>query len=81
MKKIRFVIRYIKYLFKSVNKQGVRSPFVYDLLIHVIDVKADYYRYKDVEKLREQLLDSDQKISFVDFGASALREKSSRKKK
>jgi predicted O-methyltransferase YrrM len=52
------------------NEHGIRSPFVFDLLLNVIYVKADYYHYKDIEKLREQLLDSDKKISFTDFGAS-----------
>lgn len=80
MKKLRFVIRYIKYLFESVNEHGVHSPFVYDLLMNVIYVKADYYSFKNIEKIREQLLDSNKEILFADLGAGGKKIKSSKKK-
>ncbi len=80
MKKIRFAIRYIKYFFESVNEHAVHSPFVYDLLMNVIYVKANYYQYKNIEKLREELLDSDRQISFVDFGAGGTKVNVSTKK-
>ena len=71
MKKIQFVIKYIRYLFISVNEHRVHLPFVFDLLQDVIYVKADYYSYKLVEKQREKLLDSKQTVTFHDYGASA----------
>ncbi len=80
MKKIRFAIRYIRYLFQSVNEHGVHSPFVYELCMNVIYVKADYYLYKHIEKRREELLDSDEKISFTDFGAGKTEANVSTKK-
>jgi predicted O-methyltransferase YrrM len=69
--KLKIIFKYIKYLIKSTNKHGAYSPFVSDLLQNVIYVKADYYSYKSVEKIREQLLDSDKEISYLEYGASA----------
>jgi predicted O-methyltransferase YrrM len=71
VKKIQPIIKYIRYLFVSVNERGANSPFVFDLLQHVIYVKADYYSYKLIEKQRERLLDSKQTVTFHDYGARA----------
>lgn len=70
-------MRYLAYWFKSVNEHGVHSPFVYDLLMNVIYVQADYYPFKNIEKIREQLLDSDKKIMFTDLGAGKKKASSS----
>ena len=58
------------------NEHGVHSPFVYDLLTNVIYVQADYYPFKNIEKLREQLLDSDKEIVFTDLGAGKKKDDS-----
>ncbi len=80
MNKIKLLIRYLNYTFKSLNQHGVHSPFVYDLLMNVIYVKTDYYAFKKIEKVREQLLDSDKKVVSNDFGAGSEKVKTGTKK-
>lgn len=52
------------------NARSVSSPFVSDLLTQAINVKASYYAYTKIEKLREQLLNSNKTINRLDLGAT-----------
>ncbi len=49
---------YLLYRFKSVTEHGVHSPFVFELVTNVIYNQTDYYSFKKIENVREQLLDS-----------------------
>jgi predicted O-methyltransferase YrrM len=49
----------------------VDSPFVFNLVTNVIYVKQNYYSYKKIEKLRGQLLTSNNKIRCADMGAGS----------
>ena len=62
MKKLFFIYKYFLYHLKAVNEHGVHSPFVFDLLTKVIYNRADYYSFKKIENLREELLDSKRTI-------------------
>lgn len=70
MKKLRFAFRYFNYLLKAGNEHSVHSPFVFDLLLNVIYVKTDYYVFKDIENIRQQLLNSDKTISYTSYGVN-----------
>ncbi len=61
--------RYLLYRIKAVDDRGVQLPFVIDLLQNVLYVKQDYYAYKPIERLREQLIDTPKSISYIDYGA------------
>ena len=71
MKKVVFVYNFIGYWIKSKGKQGVHSPFVFELLTQVIENKKEYYCYSEIEKLREELLNSSKVISCQDLGAGS----------
>ncbi|MCE9540638.1 MAG: class I SAM-dependent methyltransferase [Bacteroidetes bacterium] len=58
MKKIFYIYNYFIYRLKAVNEHGVHSPFVFDLLTNVIYNKNEYYSFKKIEKVREELLRS-----------------------
>lgn len=65
------VYHYLKHLVSSVNERKVDVPFIRDLLSNAVYVKHDYYSYKKIEQLRERLLDSNETITYTDFGAGA----------
>jgi predicted O-methyltransferase YrrM len=69
VKKIVFIYHYIVHRLKATNEHGVHSPFVFNLLTNVIDVKQKYSSYGNIEKLREQLLSSKKTIHCIDLGA------------
>ena len=71
MKKILFIIRYIKYLFKAKNKHNAHSPFLYDFITNVLNKKSDDENCKKIEKLRRHLCKSEKKIKITDFGAGS----------
>ncbi len=47
------------------NEHGVHSPFVFDLLMNVIYNRNDFYCYRSIENVREQLLNSKKVISVI----------------
>lgn len=77
MKKLFLVYNYLIYRLRSTNEHGVHSPFVFELLGNVIYNKTDYYAYKDIEELRETLLETKKTINCIDLGAGSLNGNSS----
>jgi predicted O-methyltransferase YrrM len=67
----RFACDYLKHYFTAKNRHGVHSPFVYELIDSVIydfSVKAEYL---PIEQIRQQLLQSQTKVTVVDLGAGS----------
>ncbi len=62
---------YFNYRTKAVGKHGVHSPFVYDLLHHVLDKKDEFYAFKAIELIRESLKINQQTIEVNDLGAGS----------
>ena len=52
MSKLLYLIKYLKYLFVSKTKHGVHSPFVFELVTKVIDVKTDLHEFLLNEQLK-----------------------------
>jgi predicted O-methyltransferase YrrM len=67
----QFACDYLKHYFTAKNRHGVHSPFVYELIDSVIydfSVKAEYL---PIEQIRQQLLQSQTKVTVVDLGAGS----------
>lgn len=45
---------------------GVHSPFVFNLITKVIEERCPYYSFNDIELLRKQLLQKEDKITYPD---------------
>ena len=71
MKKLYLIRNYLIYRAKCVNEHGVHSPFVYDLLLSTIYNRKSFYAYEEVEKIRQGMLLSKQKLNCIDLGAGS----------
>ncbi|MDR2389453.1 MAG: SAM-dependent methyltransferase [Tannerellaceae bacterium] len=49
---------------------GVHSPFVYNLITKVIDERCPYYRFSDIEALRQRLLTNSETLAWTHRGGS-----------
>lgn len=73
MKKKLFLInQYVRYRMRSKTTHGTHSPFVFDLLNKVVYNRNSFYAYKEIEKLREQLLNLKSEIHCKDLGAGGM---------
>ena len=70
---IRFKWKYIVYKLTAKRKSGhgIHSPFVFDLLTNIINDTTPFYAFDDIDKLRDKLLSSDEKIVVKDLGAGS----------
>lgn len=62
---------YLGHLVRARNRHGVHSPFVYDLITHVLRPRTDLPEFTTIEALREDLLISEQTIRVNDLGAGS----------
>lgn len=62
---------WLDHLVKARTRHAVHSPFVYDLIEHVLRNSTEQPEYAAIEGLREELLDSDQTIRVNDLGAGS----------
>ncbi len=54
---------------RAVTKYQIHSPFVFELVNEVLDDDRWYYAFRDIEQLRNQMLDSRVEFELTDFGA------------
>lgn len=80
MDNIRFAIRYLQFYLESINQFSIHSPFVFDLYTKAISDLTPFYIYDDIEKLRQQLLKSNEVITITDYGAGSKIFKSNNRK-
>jgi len=66
-------LKYLNYYFTAANGKGhgIHSPFVFDLVVKVLNDKTDYAAYKEVEQQRSLLLGNETIITVEDFGAGS----------
>ncbi len=69
--KLKFLLNYTKYRFKSDNEHDIHSPFVFELYNDVIKDENPYYVYDDIESIRAKLLLTDMAINIEDYGAGS----------
>lgn len=65
--------KYVRYFLNSSNGKGhgVHSPFVYDFIIHVLNVSIKDRAFKSIEQYRKRLLKDKRIIEVEDFGAGS----------
>lgn len=66
-------LKYLNYYFTAANGKGhgIHSPFVFDLVIKVLNDKTKYAAYKEIELQRSLLLENETIITVEDFGAGS----------
>jgi len=75
-----YAYRYLTYLLKAKDEHSLHSPFLFDLYENIIDSFAEYYKYKGIEAVREEMLLSDKIIEVTDLGAGSRISKSNARK-
>src|SRR5690625_3734502 len=69
---MRYIIQsYIRYFFRSTNKHGVHSPFVYKFVTKCFNDKTNYSEYKQMQEYRSKLYRDKNEITVKDFGAGS----------
>lgn len=70
---LELLYKYVWYYFTSSNAKGhgVHSPFVFEFITQVLNDKRNFYCFESIEKIRQQLLLNEQKITVEDFGAGS----------
>ena len=81
MSSIAHLQRYLAFRKGSVNRHGVHSPFVFDLIEKVLRKKQKEPVFDAIEKQRRVLLAEDSIVSHEDPGAGSSKLKSARKVK
>jgi predicted O-methyltransferase YrrM len=68
-------LKYLRYYFTAANGRGhgIHSPFVFDLVIKVLNDKTKYASYKEVELQRSLMLGNEAIITVEDFGAGSTK--------
>ncbi|MCE6987665.1 O-methyltransferase [Dyadobacter sp. CY323] len=75
------VSAYLKYLLRSGNEHSIHSPFLFELYTNVIAAKEDENPdYREIIRLRKELLASNEKIEILDLGAGSRVNKSNLRK-
>lgn len=75
------IIKYLKYFITAKRRgYGVHSPFAYKLAIKLLKDKKNFIKLKKIERLRENLLKSNQKIEVKDFGAGSKKMQNNKRK-
>jgi predicted O-methyltransferase YrrM len=67
--------KYLRYYFTAANGKGhgIHSPFVFDLIVNVLNDRTKYDAYKEVELQRSLLLGNETMITVEDFGAGSTK--------
>ncbi|MCG2617251.1 class I SAM-dependent methyltransferase [Terrimonas sp. NA20] len=67
--------KYVRYYFISYNGKGhgMHSPFVYDLIIHVLNDRKVYADYAKVEAARKRLRQDQRTLMVEDMGAGSMK--------
>ena len=80
MKNIQYALRYLVYLLRAKDEHSLHSPFLFDLHENVIEPSAEYYKFKEIEAIRSEMVLSSKTIEVTDFGAGSRVSKSNKRK-
>lgn len=65
------ILRYWEYYRKADTVYNVHSPFIYDFINNVLDVRKNYYAFNALEHERRMLLANSSAVQIVDHGAGS----------
>jgi predicted O-methyltransferase YrrM len=70
---LQLAIKYLNYYVTASNGKGhgVHSPFVFEFITKILNDKTVYPAYKEVEDLRQQLINDKTILNIDDFGAGS----------
>ncbi len=72
MKNVLFLLlQFVKFIYKSNNRHGLHSPYVYKINDEILPDVGDYYAFNRIEDRRKMLLSNAQKIKVTDYGAGS----------
>ena len=71
MKKVKFILRYFRYLLTAKGKHFAQAPFLYSFITKVLNAKKEDKNCRTIEALRKELCISKQIIQITDFGAGS----------
>ncbi|MBV6440087.1 MAG: hypothetical protein EPGJADBJ_01749 [Saprospiraceae bacterium] len=60
----------MRFYWNAVTKYQLHSPFVFDLVSSVLEDRRWFYAFRDVEMIRNRMLESDVRLEIKDFGAT-----------
>jgi predicted O-methyltransferase YrrM len=63
------VIHYLRHRIRARSKYGLHSPFVFTIWSQILNDKSFHEEYRQIEKLRSQLLKDNTLINITDLGA------------
>lgn len=69
MTSFKLVLSFLNYWFSASTKHSVHSPFVYTLLTQCIHPDVKISLFKDIERLRQKMMDDNTTITVHDMGA------------
>lgn len=77
---LTLALKYVAYLFSSSNGKGhgIHSPFVFEFVQKVLNDRATYPEYSQVENLRKKLLLDNTPVPMEDYGAGSRASPASR---
>ena len=75
MNRLNYLIRYLRHILTARHSFGfgVHSPAIYSFVKYVLYEKNSFYVYSEIEKLRRELENDQQKFYLTDFGTGVDR--------
>lgn len=69
LNQVNYIINYLFYFFTSQTKYDIHSPFVFDFIVNVLNVRKQKPHYHSIELLRTKMLKSTALINLQPLGA------------
>lgn len=80
MKHFFLLRQYLHYRWHAKSAHGIHSPFVYDLIVSILEDQRPFYDFERIEEIRSNLLGDNTAIDIEDMGAGSLTKLSSRRR-
>ncbi len=72
MDRIHYAYNFLRHRLFAKDEHSVHSPFVFNFYLDSIRAREKYYVFDAIEAVREELLQSDERLEITDFGAGAV---------
>ncbi|GAB4342402.1 MAG: class I SAM-dependent methyltransferase [Flammeovirgaceae bacterium] len=68
--------QFIRHWWLAKDEHSIHSPFVFDFYTKIVQSQKWFYIFDEIEDLRNQLLQNNNKLELIDFGAGSQHSKS-----